>query len=265
MLKCITLTGADDSTQPSQLFELSKEFPFVEWGILLSKRQRGNPRYPSADWLDILGVDYHLLVERLAPANFSLHLCGEYVRQFLKGYDDFASDIGMDLFEVFQRIQINTHGENHEWNLDGVSDLIARYPDKEFIFQIDGNSENYSKIILLHSVCKFKNIALLFDLSSGTGVEPKQWDMPSVANLNTGYAGGLSAENLETNYTAIKEALAQRTDFTNDHWLDMETRVRDFIGDADIFSMDKCREVLQVAKVWFEQPISKETPVKDGE
>ena len=33
----VTITGADDSIQPSQLLDLQKEFPFVEWGILLSR------------------------------------------------------------------------------------------------------------------------------------------------------------------------------------------------------------------------------------
>ena len=32
----VTLTGADDFTDPKRLIEISREYPFVEWGILFS-------------------------------------------------------------------------------------------------------------------------------------------------------------------------------------------------------------------------------------
>lgn len=52
MLERVTITGADDSTDISQLVELSQEFPFVEWGILVSRRSEGGPRFPSREWID---------------------------------------------------------------------------------------------------------------------------------------------------------------------------------------------------------------------
>ena len=33
----VTITGADDSVEPRALAELSEAFPFVEWGLLMSK------------------------------------------------------------------------------------------------------------------------------------------------------------------------------------------------------------------------------------
>jgi len=35
----ITITGADDRTKISDLVQLQKDYPFVEWGILFSKEQ----------------------------------------------------------------------------------------------------------------------------------------------------------------------------------------------------------------------------------
>ena len=32
ILDRVTITGADDSVRPTDLLELSREFPFVEWG-----------------------------------------------------------------------------------------------------------------------------------------------------------------------------------------------------------------------------------------
>lgn len=253
MLKCITLTGADDSVTPSQLFDLSKEFPFVEWGILLSKKQMSKPRFPSADWLDVLGTDYHLLVaEKKLPAQFSLHLCGEYVRKFLTGDDQFAKDLGADLFEVFKRVQINTHGEKHEWDLVALASMIkVNFPDHEFIFQLDGNGHNEAHAKLLSFDYGIGNMAFLQDISHGAGIAIERFPIPPIASVSTGYAGGLGSDNLEEKYEFIKRAIESRTDFEGYYWLDMETKVRELVGDAEVFSLEKCREVLQLASIWF--------------
>ena len=55
MLKIVTVTGADDSVNPVSLLDLSERYPFVEWGILLSKSGVGNSRFPSYEWLEDLG------------------------------------------------------------------------------------------------------------------------------------------------------------------------------------------------------------------
>lgn len=251
MLKCITLTGADDSISPGKLFDISKEFPFVEWGVLFSKKQMGNARFPSPDWMDVLGTDYHLLSEKKAPANFSLHLCGEYVRLFLKGNDLFARDLGADLFEIFKRVQINTHCENHEWDLLAISSMIKFYPETEFIFQIDGNPQNMAMAKLLVFDYNVSNVAFLLDASHGAGILPDRWDIPPIAEVSTGYAGGFGADNLEASFEFIKRAVELRSDFAADYWLDMETKIRDISGGKEVFSLEKCLEVLKIADIWF--------------
>jgi hypothetical protein len=51
-LKCVTLTGADDSILPEDLVALSRDFPFVEFGILFCRTFQGRrPGFPSEDWL----------------------------------------------------------------------------------------------------------------------------------------------------------------------------------------------------------------------
>lgn len=74
----VTITGADDKTSIADILELSAEFSFVEWGILVSHRQEGTYRFPSRDWID-----------RFKEAAFnaklqvSTHLCGRWVRELL--------------------------------------------------------------------------------------------------------------------------------------------------------------------------------------
>jgi hypothetical protein len=51
MLTGITITGADDQVDPRELAMLSAEFPFVEWGILMSESRAGTSRYPGQTWM----------------------------------------------------------------------------------------------------------------------------------------------------------------------------------------------------------------------
>ena len=44
MLQTVTLTGADDSVNPEDLIAISKEFPFVEWGILIGSNTGAEAR-----------------------------------------------------------------------------------------------------------------------------------------------------------------------------------------------------------------------------
>jgi hypothetical protein len=36
-LKTVTITGADDAVDPEELLQIQQRYPFVEWGILLSR------------------------------------------------------------------------------------------------------------------------------------------------------------------------------------------------------------------------------------
>ncbi len=51
-IKQVTVTGADDSINYYRLFELSEKYPFVEWGLLLSKNSEGYPRFPTWNWIE---------------------------------------------------------------------------------------------------------------------------------------------------------------------------------------------------------------------
>ena len=50
-LRTVTITGADDSVEPKEIAELTKGFPFVEWGILLENGIYSGRRFPSRDWI----------------------------------------------------------------------------------------------------------------------------------------------------------------------------------------------------------------------
>ena len=76
----VTITGADDSVDPLQLRALSLEFPFVEWGILVSHSNTictsyPKPRFPSPKWIaDLQGL---VSVTGHVPPSHAVHHTGE--------------------------------------------------------------------------------------------------------------------------------------------------------------------------------------------
>src|SRR5690349_20225663 len=118
----VTVTGADDSTPIESLAEIAEEFPFVEFGILLSRRSMGRSRFPSSSWLA------RLLRETPDEIKLSGHLCGSWVTETLLGawphaelYKAFG---GESYFTRFGRWQLNTHGEPHQWTQDFLDTLV---------------------------------------------------------------------------------------------------------------------------------------------
>lgn len=231
----VTITGADDSIDPSDLLALSEEFPFAEWGILVSKSSMGKSRFPSFDWL----LKFRSMT-RTAKVHIdaSMHLCGRWLRDVLVG--ETPSDI-WTLLDAFQRAQLNFHAEPLECKPDGFRDAISAFSDegqREFIFQIDGNrGSNY----LAEAAQADLACVPLYDLSHGAGVLPEAWPPPMKGYAYQGYAGGLGTDNLAEQIPLIGEA-ARGTPF----WIDMETKVR---SDSDRqFDLAKVRRCLEIAK-----------------
>lgn len=231
----VTLTGADDSIKPERLFELSEKYPFVEWGILLSRNSKGSKRFPSARWLMELEALNSTWYE--SEPQWSGHLCGSYVREILMGNMKFVSEIGQ-AWDIFQRVQINTHGSPHEYDAQEMFEAM-KATDKEFIFQYD----NENTVILMDAVENDVNCSTLFDLSHGAGVLPSNWPQP-LTNIKCGYAGGLSPENVEDQIKKLNETIDNV-----EIWIDMETHLR---SDNDkLFDLYKCEKVLSICQNYF--------------
>lgn len=125
MLTRVTITGADDGVDPKQLADLSAEFPFVEWAILLSRTRSGTARYPSAAWLvDRLCADEPMV----RGMRLAAHLCGALSRETQDGELPVLS-------EVFQRYQLN----GYEHLTEGLLALSQREDRVEFISLAPGD------------------------------------------------------------------------------------------------------------------------------
>src|SRR5574340_1612433 len=104
-LKFVTFTGADDSIDPKDLLKISIDYPFVEWGILVSRSQEGNYRFPSSDWmLDLIHKTKGYNI------NLSMHICGRWLNDIIKEGNMTCHPLWV-FKNKFNRIQLNTHGQ----------------------------------------------------------------------------------------------------------------------------------------------------------
>jgi hypothetical protein len=206
----VTITGADDSTDIQWMLAMQERFPFVEWGILVSKSQMGNYRFPSMDWLARLIVPQDKL-------QTSIHVCGKWVRQICDGdWSDMLMEIGV-VAERAKRVQLNFHAHAHTLKdrFFRSAQVASKNSNWQLIFQIDGVNDG----LVVQARVDGLDAVPLYDLSGGAGVLPSQWPKQS-EGVYTGYAGGLGPRNVIDQTEKIKSVASGRI------WIDMETRVR---------------------------------------
>lgn len=251
MLDRVTITGADDSVSPADLLALSEEFPFVEWGILVSQKKTNTdcPRFPSSQWIEGLQS-----IAEATDLQLSMHLCGQWVRDLLIGV---VKTEVHEFVRCFQRVQLNFHGDQVGCNPPRFVRALGTFGDRHFIFQLDGVRGNeYLEAAVGEDA---KNCVGLFDVSGGAGVLPREWPTPLYMDVQPGpdgegveqwdyhgYAGGLSPDNLGEQLPLILKASAG-TEHTREGriWIDTETRVRS--ADDRQFDLAKVRRFLEVA------------------
>lgn len=251
MLDRVTITGADNSISPHELLPISRQHPWVEWGILASYNNTaiGCPRYPNFKWIAML---QGLAVETKALPNLSLHINGKWVRDLLIGN---TSLFPFEFLNGFNRVQLNFHAEKTPCTPHLFAARLKEIR-KEFIFQLDGASGNaHLDSANEHEV---KNCHGLFDVSGGAGILPDKWPEPIYTDVHSngedneevwayhGYAGGLGPENLAEQLPMILAAAAETRHTSEGRiWIDMETRVR---SDNDRqFDLKKVRRCLEIA------------------
>lgn len=241
----VTITGADDAVRPASLLELSEEFDFVEWGILVSETRRRTPRYPSFAWCFGFSTDFEgPVADRLARA--ALHLCGRDARAAF-GHDFSWID---NHSHVFGRVQLNGFQSfiKDDDALASIFRLAMGRPEKRFILQAP-TEEAMHAAQTIASACRpvpddeVRNVLALWDPSGGTGAPTSTWPSAPLG-LKVGYAGGIGPDNVVDMIHLINAVTSQ------DFWIDMESHVRT----NDAFDLDKVRRVLELAKPFVRPP-----------
>ena len=220
----VTFTGIDLWTDLQRLASISQQYPYAEFGLLMSKDwQENGPRFPNPD-----------IVWKLAniwssqPFHLSLHLCGEFAIAAAKGdYTFLDTMIAPNLFSIFERVQLNLDSKS-------MFDVLHRITKtkKEVIVQMrtaalckqfldGGNPEGMSYLI---------------DFSGGRGLDTPV-EVVNVPGVHVGYAGGIGPGNVGQKLRGLLTY-----PFDGEFWIDMETCVRT----NDKFDLDKVEQVLKI-------------------
>ena len=217
-----SITGADDAVDPKKLAQLSCEFSFAEWAILLLPARAGRARFPTPRWIGTFS-------EQCAASNKAMHLCDGAFLGFIDGDPDI-----LRLMQGFARIQLNLKFGDVEGKYDPkkLMERVRASPQWQFILQYGRDKKG-----LLPLFRDVPNHAVLFDESAGRGISPDSWDAP-LAGHACGYAGGIDPDNVGRNLVIISSVVG---DYTT--WIDMETGVRT----NDVFDLAKVRRVLETA------------------
>ncbi len=233
-ISTVTITGIDLYSNLSRLEALQTRFPFVEWGVLLSKTKEGKDnRYPPTEWVTDLIA---------APLHVSGHVCGLWARDVAEGGDMFVRERReLGWLELFRRVQLNVSHvlEDIRMPYEGFHRAIAKIKPR-VIVQV----KNLHPAVLapiLHDV------DFLFDCSGGRGVLPEAWPTPVHAPShnertllpNCGYAGGLNPDNLPGQLPLMLAAAEGQP-----VWIDVESGVRT----SDVLDLDKVERFLEAAQ-----------------
>ena len=247
MLKRITCSGANEYTDAEELVKVIGSYNKAELGIQVSGKKGGfgTARYW---WIQTL---YLLQYDQARPMDIALHVNSDWVERFCQG------DIPEELKKFLDmrrksgepfigRVQLNFKiGREKTPDLKKLLDAIAECqggPQEEkhrFIFSYnEANAEFINEVY--KTGLKFD---LLYDNSHGEGIEPEDYPKPVYRNIEQGYAGGLSPENVEAKLWKISKEVPVGFVFN----IDAEGRLK---GEDGHLSLKKCEEYLKKASHW---------------
>lgn len=221
MIDLCTLTGIDSKTDLSRVADLSAEFPFLEFGVLLS-RSLGDK---DSRYLDFQSIER--IVHTLSgKTKLALHVCGRAVKEYVAG----AADIDGLVNAGVGRVQLNFSLPQMPFSMADLDGAISASP-VPVITQHFPPNEGLAEGI------KSENHHVLFDLSGGRGIAASTYLEPFKGKY-TGYAGGLGPDNLAASMRSVLAVSKFQS-----VWIDMENRIRTD-GYLDLV---KCEKVASIA------------------
>jgi hypothetical protein len=254
-LRALGFCGADDSVNPKELWEISRTFPGIEWGVLFRPDKEGTPRYASSEWVfNDLARAFRGAAGEGLKLNLAAHLCGARVVEVLNGDAAFVKKLRDEV--GFRRFQVNAtaaNGVDTSRLPDFVSGLRASMeavPNVEWIVQRNEETRPLWEGLVSGRAGVDSgnrpaqtpgNMSVLFDASMGLGVSIQEFPdppKPDEVPRGCGYAGGIGPRNIR----GVLMAVAEATQCVVPTWIDMESSLRTMrASGVDVFDLDKCR------------------------
>lgn len=224
-LSLISFVGVDVHTNWTDLLRVQSPID-CEFSVLFSdSKSKGNYiRYPSYDF-----CKRFLEWGAIRAINPSLHLCGSVIERYLKQEDDV-----MELCKSAYRIQLNLNIANfsdYEKLADDILAVISKH-GHSVILQQNKTKAKFMECFLSKNTGV---INLLHDSSGGFGREITKVESPDNKHF-TGYAGGISPENVSRIVDLIEKSNSDKKSY----YIDMESGVRT----DNIFSVEKCQHII---------------------
>ena len=225
-LRYITFTGIDERTDIDRLERIQQQYPYAEFGVLLSYDWEDNGcRFPNPEIVGRLA--YHHL-------NLSAHLCGKMAVELAQGYGTGPVAMCKGYFNYFSRCQLNLRAEG--WFNELRTKTFAPIDCKEVIVQM--HTPDLLREFLTEA-CP-QNMSFLMDASGGAGVHTPI-EIVTSPGVSMGYAGGIGPDNVESKLRTLLEH-----DSDDEFWIDMETRVRTTDDEGEWLDLDKVEQVLEI-------------------
>lgn len=250
--------GADESVETSELVDISKNAPWVEWGILFRADKEGLPRYPRLPWVRKLADEVTRVSNdgECPKIRLAAHICGERCNEILQGHHEFASS----LYKLgFRRVQLNTTKQNGVDCEDlaskatNVATVMRALPKIEWILQRNAETKDFCKALLSMNL---SNVSLLLDESAGCGVERTSFPYTDEESKRPcGYAGGIGPINIKETIRQVSRStrktlsLAPGIHHPFSIWIDMESSLRGKTSDGDeIFALNAVKECVNFVR-----------------
>lgn len=253
----VFLTGVDEHTDLDRLLELTRKYPCVVWGVLISKGRAGknnDKRYPSLDFIETLK---HFIDKNNIRNQFGIHICGKKLINefFVEAYNSETNWLENKYFNYFKYVQLNFNFSTNDLYQYALHHVHCRnQPCKpnhsKIIIQYNENNKNVGFYVKSYHGGIIKYFYDLIDFSGGTGT----YKSPSVLlkdyypydHTDFGIAGGFGLDNIKDVITEIENENSYKG-FTNEYytvWIDMESKIRT----DDILDLDICEQILKTHK-----------------
>ncbi|MBP1532071.1 MAG: hypothetical protein ILA52_01050 [Alphaproteobacteria bacterium] len=242
-LKFVTCSGANEYTSIKEMLKLSWDYPQIEFGIQVCGA-KGGAGSSRRDWLIKLMRTVSRFDDDMLP-NLALHINKDWVESCGAGIC--PEDLTFLLMaynyrynKIFKRVQLNFKIGRDKWpDMQSLEKIMNSY-SQEFILSYNESNADYINEMKNRGKARF---VCLYDDSHGEGIIPEKRKSPAFDDVEQGYAGGLSPDNVVQELEKINLVVPEKTSI----WIDAEGKLK---GEDGHLSIDKCREFVDKALTW---------------
>lgn len=244
-IEYITCSGISFNNDIEDIIDLGKKYLLAEFAVQASPKSfyKGSPKY---EWFNTLLSSCKVNNIRIAThvnLGYCKDMCHGVVPCDLQDLWNVKRKNGEP---VIGRVQININGGNDdfEFHADKVADIIREYSDIKFIFQYAPAQRERIEQLAEQRV----PFSLLYDVSGGEGkLYRDSWGGIILPNHQTGYAGGLSPDNIAENLDYINKLLPPDCST----WIDAEGRLKSVSPDGKkVFDTRLAEKYIERAIAW---------------